>query len=46
MQAEADEHYHLLVAMQLTDAEFDKMLIENHIRKQKVEMDLAASPGW
>ena len=46
MQQEADEHYHLLVAMQVSDAEFDQMLIDNHNRKREVERGLASSPSW
>lgn len=46
MQQEADEHYHLLVALQVSDAEFDQMLIDNHNRKREVERGLASSPSW
>lgn len=34
MQADADEHYKLLVDMQLSDQAFDKLLLDNHMRKK------------
>ena len=37
MQADADEHYNLLVKMQDEDPQFDDMLYLNHKRKSKVE---------
>ena len=46
MQADADEHYKLLVDMQVTDASFDSLLLSNHKRKVKVEKILAESRNW
>lgn len=46
MQAEADEHYQYLVAMQHADADFDRMLFENHSRKKQVEETLFQSSSW
>ena len=46
MQADADEHYKLLVDMQLTDPVFDRLLLDNHKRKQKVESLLNDSANW
>lgn len=46
MQADADEHYKLLVDMQITDASFDSLLLSNHKRKVKVEKLLAGSRNW
>ena len=46
MQAEADEHYNLLVEMQITDPAFDRLLLQNHKRKAKVERALAESRNW
>lgn len=46
MQAEADDHYQLLIDMQATDPLFDKMLLENHNRKSKVEKLLGESRNW
>ena len=46
MQADADEHYQLLVDMQVSDPVFDKMLLENHNRKRSVENILGKSRSW
>ena len=46
MQADADEHYKLLVDMQISDPLFDKMLLDNHNRKRKVEKILGESKNW
>ena len=46
MQAEADEHYRLLVAMQLSDPVFDRMLMSNHSRKRSVINALKDSDSW
>ena len=46
MQADADEHYKLLVDMQIADPHFDRMLLDNHNRKRKVEKILAESKNW
>lgn len=46
MQADADEHYVLLVDMQISDPYFDKMLLENHNRKIEVEKVLKESKNW
>ena len=46
MQADADEHYKLLVDMQVSDPLFDKMLLDNHNRKRKVEKLLGESRNW
>ena len=46
MQADADEHYKLLVDMQVTDPLFDQMLLDNHNRKRKVERILRESRNW
>ena len=46
MQADADEHYQLLVDMQVSDPAFDKMLLENHTRKRSVENILGKSRSW
>lgn len=46
MQAEADEHYRFLVAMQKSDPDFDRMLLENHRRKKEVESLLSGSDNW
>ena len=34
MQKDADEHYQLLVEMQISDPAFDEMLLRNHNRKR------------
>ena len=46
MQKEADEHYEMLVQLQIHDEIFDKMLQENHNRKQQVEKKLSESKNW
>ena len=46
MQADADEHYDLLIEMQDSDPLFEKLLNENHNRKSKVEKMLADSKNW
>ena len=46
MQAEADEHYRLLVDMQISDPLFDRMLLDNHNRKCKVVNALNESATW
>ena len=46
MQAEADEHYKYLLAMQKVDSDFDRMLYENHSRKKLVENALYQSKTW
>ena len=37
MQAEAEQHYRYLLALQKVDKDFDRMLYENHSRKKEVE---------
>lgn len=46
MQKDADEHYKLLVDMQISDPLFDKLLLDNHNRKRKVEKLLNESRNW
>ena len=46
MQADADDHYKLLVQMQAYDPHFDRMLLENHNRKHKVKRLLSESKNW
>lgn len=46
MQKEADEHYRLLVDLQLSDPLFNKMLLDSHNRKQSVEKKLGESRNW
>ena len=46
MQAEAEEQYNLLVAIQEEDAEFNQVLYDYHFRKQFVEEALASSKDW
>lgn len=46
MQKDADEHYKLLVDMQISDPLFDKLLLDNHNRKKKVEKLLNESRNW
>lgn len=46
MQKEADEHYELLVSLQVADPAFDKMLHQNYERKCKVEKTLNDSKNW
>ena len=46
MQEDADEHYQLLSDLQQSDAQFDKMLLDNYNRKRKVEKILGDSRNW
>ena len=46
MQKDADEHYKLLVDMQISDPHFDRMLLDSHNRKRKVEKLLGESQNW
>ena len=46
MQAEADEHYRILVQLQKIDAEFDASLRTNYDRKREVEAILDMSEHW
>ena len=46
MQADADEHYKLLVDLQAADIDFDRLLHQNHKRKNKVEKILKESRNW
>ena len=46
MQAEAEEQYNLLVAIQGEDAEFNQVLYDSHFRKEFVEEALASSKDW
>ena len=43
MQKDADEHYKLLVDMQISDPHFDRVLLDSHNRKRKVEKLLGES---
>ena len=46
LQAEADEHYRILVQLQKIDAEFDASIRNNYDRKREVESTLAMSENW
>ena len=46
MQAEAEEQYNMLVAIQGEDAEFNQVLVDYHYRKLAVEEALASSKDW
>ena len=46
MQEEAHEHYDLLVNIQIGNPVYNKMLLENYHRKEKVKSLLNASANW
>ena len=46
MQADADEHYRILVRLQEKDPEFDKKLQLHYYRKLEVEQILSMSERW
>ena len=46
LQAEADEHYRILVQLQKIDAEFDASIRNNYDRKREVESTLSMSENW
>lgn len=46
MQAEAEQHYRYLLALQKVDKDFDRMLFDNHARKKSVESLLSQSKAW
>ena len=46
MQAEADDHYRILVKLQEYSSEFDKCLQIHYERKIEVELILGMSDNW
>ena len=46
MQADADDHYRLLLALQETDSQFNELLKSNHNRRQYVDDILHSSNLW
>ena len=46
MQAEADEHFNILVMLQKVDAEFDQQLRMNFFKKREAYEILAMSENW